>query len=212
MRPRRVHEGAKEGGAGAWSIGRGFESPTGRQTGKFVVSLKRCRSPPDRTGDPKERGRGSLAAISFAVVACVVACSSRSGKLPPVLGNCVPPPDAACASPGGGGGSAAENQGDSGAGTGTGAAPGTCGGAEFLVINTNVYCEPCIVSTCCNSAMSCGATCQSLLACTQKCTQGDLNCVGVCEDDPTLQAGVSAYLDFASCVATCPACPALQHQ
>ncbi|HXN30810.1 MAG TPA: hypothetical protein VN894_03070 [Polyangiaceae bacterium] len=144
--------------------------------------------------------------------ACVVACSPSREKAPPDLGNCIPPPDAACAILAGGGGSASGTA-ESGAAVEDGATAGACGGAESLVMNNNMYCEPCIVSSCCMAAMRCDATCEAVVQCTQPCAQGDLSCVGGCEGNPTWQAGITAYLDFANCVSgACPSCPTLQHQ
>ncbi|MGA7119428.1 MAG: hypothetical protein WBY94_04980 [Polyangiaceae bacterium] len=155
-----------------------------------------------------------MRAMSVAFALGLAGCSSGSSKLPLELGNCVPPPDASCASLSSGGGSSANPASEAGPVPSSTATSGTttCGGADLLVMSPNLYCGQCITSMCCPSDMACTTECQSLLQCTQTCMQGDTVCVGSCENNPSVQSGVTAYLDFANCItAVCPACPTLQH-
>jgi hypothetical protein len=149
-----------------------------------------------------------MRAMVLVFAAFVGACSSQQTKVPAELANCVPPPDASCSTPAAG----SNGTGAVGSGTATsdGATSATCGVADSIVNMINVYCPPCIVSLCCMTDQLCDQTCQSLLVCTQKCSQGDMTCVGMCEN--LWPEGVTAYLDFANCLSgSCPACPTLQH-
>jgi len=156
---------------------------------------------------------GAMRAMSVAFALGLGGCSSDSSAFPPQLGNCVPPPDASCPSPSSGGGSAANPASEAGPAPSSTATSGTtCGGADLLVMSPNLYCGQCITSMCCPADIACTMECQSLLQCTQACMQGDTVCVGSCENNPAVQSGVTAYLDFASCItAVCAACPTLQH-
>jgi hypothetical protein len=160
-------------------------------------------------------GFAGTAAAAAAAAAWLGACSSPLTKRPAELGDCIPVGDAACSSPTltGGGNPGIPDSSTAAQDSGAMVTPTGCGGADGRVVTMNGYCVPCITSLCCQADQGCGPTCQSVIDCTNKCALGDLVCVGGCENDPLLQAGVAAYLDLGSCMAAnCPACPILPHQ
>jgi hypothetical protein len=156
-----------------------------------------------------------MRAMGIGFVAWLAACSSHDPKRPPELGNCTPSADVTCSPPvtGGGGVGQTSIPPDSSAPSNSDAMSSdaaTCGVAVPLLMPTNVYCAPCIETSCCDSAQACSQSmsCQMTMQCTLACGQGDQFCVTGCENTPD----PTAYTDFANCLSRfcSPQCPSLR--
>lgn len=194
------------------SRARSFESEA-RSVDRAHITERSMSDTPIPPGARRGIQCDPMRATSVAFAVSLVACSDNSNP-PPDYGNCVPVRDASCTVAFGGGGSTTGASSDSGAApVGTAPSAATCGGADLLVATNNVYCDPCITGMCCQADTACTGQCESLLQCTLLCMQGDTVCVGTCENNSAVQAGVTAYVDFANCVtANCAGtCPNLQH-
>lgn len=89
-----------------------------------------------------------------------------------------------------------------GGGTGTGGgASGTGGGACGTTTwsKTNMLCNACMESSCCNQLAACdaGTSCGKLLACIEACAPSDAGCTQTCESSQS--DGVSALNALVSC-------------